>query len=191
MKLYLAALLPVALLAGCAFHSHPCPVPVPPAPRPVVAMPQPEPAPVVEVAPPAPTPQPEVAPQPAPTPAPVVDESVAFNRDVQDVYFDFDKATIRLDAQTTLTATIAFLRAHPNVTFSIISSCDVRGTSAYNVKLGQRRVDAVHAVLATAGVDGQRTVGATTVGKTTTYCTASTAACYQLNRRVHFVFVGQ
>ena len=118
-----------------------------------------------------------------------------------DIYFDYDKADIRADQQPTLQSNITFLQNHPTVTFKITSSTDVRGTNAYNVKLGQRRVDAVHAALSAAGVDGPR-MTAGTIGKTSMYCSQPvqnvrgkseahlTDTCYQLNRRVHFVFVG-
>ena len=110
---------------------------------------------------------------------------------MKDVFFSFDKSDIRPDQVPALEADVQFLREHPTVTFSIVSSCDVQGSDAYNVALGQRRVSTVHAYLAQAGVDGDRMVSATTLGKTSAYCPQAAKSCYQLNRRVHFVYVGK
>ena len=176
----LVAVLPLFLLAGCALHkSHPCVV------TPVPAIVKATPAPVVETPAPA-----VVTPAPAPvivaaTPVPApVDYAALFKANVKDIYFDFDKSAIRADQKATLAANVAFLKANPNVLFSLVSSCDVVGTDKYNDGLGQLRVEKVAAALAAAGIDASR-FNASTLGKTNSY-----GKDHQSNRRVHFAFSG-
>lgn len=179
----LVTLMSAVLLTGCA-TTKPCKVTPPPAPaiKPAVVAPV--------VATPAPAP---VVAAPAPVPVvtasaePVRDYKAEFAANVKDIFFDFDKSTIRADQQATLDADIAFLKANPSILFDIVSSCDVVGSDKYNNSLGQRRVDRVSVLLIGAGISDTRFIGST-LGKTSSYCTAP--KCQELNRRVHFTYSG-
>jgi peptidoglycan-associated lipoprotein len=72
------------------------------------------------------------------------------------VYFDFDKADIRADAQPILTGQSAWLRRYPQVRVRIEGNCDERGTREYNFALGARRAESVRDFLIAHGVDGAR-----------------------------------
>lgn len=181
MKKLIAVLPLVVLLAGCALHrSHPCVV----TPAPAIAKAEPAVAPAVVPAPVAQTPAPVEAVAPAPVAAPPVNYSALFAANVKDIFFDFDKSAIRADQKATLAANVAFLKANPNILFSLVSSCDVVGTDKYNDGLGQLRVEKVAAALAAAGIDASR-FNASTLGKTNSY-----GKDHQSNRRVHFAFSG-
>lgn len=177
------AFLSAVFLTGCATRNvRPCPVPPAPAlkPTPVAAAP----APVVETPVAAPV---AVVATPAPAPAPAPDYAAMFKSNVNDVYFDFDKSNLRSDAQTTLAADITFLKANPNILFSLTGSCDVVGSDAYNDELAGRRLSSVTHALTLAGIGYDRFT-ASSLGKTSSYCSAK--SCQQLNRRVHFAFSG-
>ena len=124
---------------------------------------------------------------PAPPPAkvePSIDELWA--KGVQDAYFDTDKADIRSDARQALTATAEFFKAHPSVKATIEGHCDERGSTEYNLGLGDRRAAAVKQYLVSLGVSaGQLTT--VSFGKEKPVCQEHGEPCWQQNRRGHFV----
>jgi peptidoglycan-associated lipoprotein len=124
-------------------------------------------------------------PPPAPVaPAPTIEE--LFNKEVQDAYFDLDKADIRDDARQALTATAQFLRDHPEVKVVIEGHCDERGSTEYNLVLGDRRAAAVKQFLVSAGISADR-MSTVSYGKEKPFCTEHDETCWQQNRRGHFV----
>jgi peptidoglycan-associated lipoprotein len=138
----LAAIAALALLAACASHPKP-PPPAPPIPPPH-AMPAPGPE----------TGAPRGGPV-AEGPLPGTQQDFVIN--VGDrVYFDFDHAEIRADAQPVLSNQAAWLQRYPSVMVRIEGNCDERGTREYNFALGARRADAVRSFLMDHGVNGGR-----------------------------------
>ena len=109
-----------------------------------------------------------------------------FLREVQDAYFDYDKADIRPDARTALSKTADFLKAHPSIKATIEGHCDERGSTEYNLGLGVRRANAVKQYVVSLGVAADR-LNTTSFGKEKPFCTESNEACWQQNRRGHFV----
>ena len=85
------------------------------------------------------TPQPAVAPPPTPSPT----EEDLFGRSVKDIYFDYDKSDIRADQQAAMQADAQFLNQHSNVSFTIEGHCDERGSTEYNLALGDQRASSV------------------------------------------------
>jgi peptidoglycan-associated lipoprotein len=127
------------------------------------------------------------APAPAPTPAPAgpsIDE--LFLKEVRDAYFDLDKADIRPDARVALAKTAEFLKNNPQVKVTIEGHCDERGSTEYNLGLGDRRATAVKQYLVSLGISGDR-MSTVSYGKEKPFCMESTEACWQQNRRGHFV----
>jgi len=121
-------------------------------------------------------------PPPAPAPAPVRD----FNQEVRDAYFDTDKADIRPDARDALAKTADFLKSEPSIKVTIEGHCDERGSTEYNLGLGDRRAAAVKAYLFSLGVSaGQLTT--VSFGKEKPFCMEHGEPCWQQNRRGHFV----
>jgi peptidoglycan-associated lipoprotein len=124
---------------------------------------------------------------PAPPPAaPKESFDELFLKEVRDAFFDYDSANIRSDAQQALQADAAFLKAYPNAHITIEGYCDDRGSTEYNLALGQRRANAVKEYLVSLGVNPAN-LSTTSWGKEKQFCTQDNESCWQQNRRGHFV----
>ncbi len=108
-----------------------------------------------------------------------------FKAGVQDAFFDYDTYDIRNDAQAVLVRDASFLVAHPEVKVVIGGYCDERGSSEYNLALGQNRADAAKNALVNAGVAASR-IRVVSYGKEKPFCSESTEECWQQNRRAGF-----
>jgi peptidoglycan-associated lipoprotein len=111
-----------------------------------------------------------------------------FHRLVKDAYFDFNKADIRPDARTALGETAQYLRTYPTERVTVEGHCDERGSTEYNLALGDRRASAVKQYLVSLGISADR-INTVSFGKEKPFCMQSTEDCYQQNRRGHFVRV--
>jgi peptidoglycan-associated lipoprotein len=109
-----------------------------------------------------------------------------FDRSVKDAYFDYDKADVRPDARDALTQTAQFLRSYPQMKVVIEGHCDERGSTEYNLALGDRRAAAAKQFLTSLGISADR-METVSYGKERPFCTASTDECYMQNRRAHIV----
>jgi peptidoglycan-associated lipoprotein len=123
-------------------------------------------------------------PPPPPPPQPSLDE--LFMKEVRDAYFDYDKADIRADAKDALGKTAEFLRNYPQVRVTIEGHCDERGSTEYNLALGDRRASSVKQYLVSLGISADR-LNTVSYGKEKPFCTTSDEECWQQNRRGHFV----
>lgn len=137
----------------------------------------------VSVTAPPPTP----TPTPRPTPPPITDEQL-FAQNVQDIYFDYDKADIRADAQATMAHNAEFLKAHPGWKVQIEGNCDERGSTEYNLALGERRADSARQALIRAGIGGDA-LKTISYGKEKPVCSEANEDCWQKNRHDHFVLI--
>src|SRR4029077_7660024 len=127
------------------------------------------------------------APPPPPPPQPTGPTDIElFMKEVRDAYFDFNKADIRADAREALGKTADFLRAHPQMKATIEGHCDERGSTEYNLVLGDRRAAAVKNYLVQLGISADR-LNTVSYGKEKPFCTQSNEECWQTNRRGHFV----
>jgi len=109
-----------------------------------------------------------------------------FNREVQDAYFDLDRADIRGDAREALMKTAQFLRSYPQLKVAVEGHCDERGSTEYNLALGDRRAQAAKDFLVSLGIPADR-MQTVSYGKEKPFCTEHTEACWTQNRRAHFV----
>jgi peptidoglycan-associated lipoprotein len=125
-------------------------------------------------------------PPPAPPAPPAVSEETLFEQNIKDAFFDFNKSDIRPDAQQALTADGNFLEAHPSINFVIEGHCDERGSEEYNLGLGDRRATSAKNFLVNLGVSASR-ITTISYGKDRPFCTEHNEACWQKNRRAHFV----
>lgn len=125
-------------------------------------------------------------PPPPPPPAPSMTDEQLFAQNVKDVYFDYDKSDVRGDQQSAVQADAAFLQQHPSMSVTIEGHCDERGSTEYNLALGDNRASAVKNALVAAGVAADR-VKTVSFGKEKPFCTESNESCWQQNRRGHFV----
>ncbi len=105
---------------------------------------------------------------------------------VFDAFFDYDKADLRPDARTALSKTAEFLKSNPGIKVTVEGHCDERGSTEYNLGLGVRRANAVTQYLVSLGIGADR-LNSTSFGKEKPFCTESNEACWQQNRRGHFV----
>jgi peptidoglycan-associated lipoprotein len=182
-------LLVVAMLAGCASRKIvttvedqsyvPGPAPQAHAPVAEAKVSPPIPPPVVKEArvaeqPIAPVP-PSRPPMPQARPIP----------ELSDIFFDFDRFVIRTDAQSVLEADAGVLKSQSGEKFLLEGHCDERGTSAYNLVLGERRAQAAAQYLRDLGVPSSQ-IQITSYGKERPFCTEHSEACWQSNRRAHF-----
>ena len=130
-----------------------------------------------------------VAPPAAATtaPPPSATEEDLFGQTVKDVYFDYDKSDLRPDQQTAIQSDAQFLNQHSNINFTVEGHCDSRGSTEYNLALGDQRASSVKSALVSAGVSANR-VKIISYGKEKPFCTESNEACWQQNRRGHLVY---
>jgi len=112
--------------------------------------------------------------------------SELFEQNVKDVFYDFNKSDIRDDGREALTKDAEFLRSYPQVRVSIEGDCDERGSTEYNLGLGERRAQAAKNYLISLGITADR-MDTVSWGKERPFCTEHTEECWQQNRRAHFV----
>jgi peptidoglycan-associated lipoprotein len=108
-----------------------------------------------------------------------------FKANVQDIFFDYDSYDVRSDAQATLSHDASYLASHSNIKIVIGGYCDERGSDEYNLALGQNRANSAKSALVTAGVAADR-IRVISYGKEKPFCSESTEACWQQNRRAGF-----
>lgn len=161
-------------------------VPEPPAP-PIAKAPPP---PVEEARAPeppkaeqAPAPEAKLEQPPAAAPAPAPAPPVA---ELTDVFFDFDRYTIRNDGQAALEADFRMIKGMNGGKLVIEGHCDERGTVEYNLVLGERRAQAVRRYLEDLGIPGSQ-LQIVSYGKERPFCTDHNNDCWQKNRRAHLV----
>ncbi len=116
-----------------------------------------------------------------------VSEEEIFGQGMKDAFFDYDKSDIRADQQSAIQADIAFLTQHPNIHFVVEGHCDERGSTEYNLALGDSRAGSVQSALVQGGVSASN-IKTISYGKEKPFCTESNEACWQQNRRGHFVY---
>jgi len=128
------------------------------------------------------------APAPQPTPqAAQPGEAELFAQSVKDIFFAYDSYELPADVQAIITKDAAFFRSHPSIKFTIEGHCDERGSTDYNLALGDNRANAARNALVKAGVSADQ-IKVISYGKEKPFCTQSNEECWQLNRRDHFVY---
>ena len=126
--------------------------------------------------------------QPPTEPPPAANASLdeLFLKEMQDAYFDLDKADIRPDARAALQKSADFLRNYPQIKVVVEGHCDERGSTEYNLALGDRRAAAVKQYMVSLGIGADR-FSTVSYGKEKPFCMESNESCWQQNRRGHFV----
>ncbi|MDZ3824289.1 MAG: peptidoglycan-associated lipoprotein Pal [Pseudoxanthomonas sp.] len=103
------------------------------------------------------------------------------------VYFDFDQANVRSEAQEILSCHARYLSNRSMARVTLEGHADERGSREYNLGLGERRGNAARDALTVAGASsGQLTV--VSYGEERPTCTMSDESCWQQNRRVEIVY---
>lgn len=139
-----------------------------------------DPEPVEEAPPPPPPAVEEVEEEPVEE-VPVVKMPV-----LNDVFFDYDKATLSDESKRILADNATQLKEATEVTITIEGHCDERGTVAYNLALGERRANAAKDYLVSLGVTAGQ-VKTISYGKERPFDAGHTEAAWAKNRRAHFL----
>jgi peptidoglycan-associated lipoprotein len=105
---------------------------------------------------------------------------------LRDVYFGYDSWTISDEGRQVLSRNAEWLRSHPAVRLKVEGHCDERGSSTYNFVLAEKRAKVVLNYLSDLGIKRERLV-AVSYGKERPFCNDRSEACFQQNRRGHFV----
>jgi OmpA-OmpF porin, OOP family len=114
--------------------------------------------------------------------------------EVHNVYYDYDKATLRPESVASLDTLVNFMKDNPSLSVEIYSFTDGKGDDPYNVKLSQDRANSVMEYLKTNGVSAGR-MTAKALGKNMPAAPNKTAEGKdnpegrQLNRRTQFLIV--
>ncbi|MEN6475738.1 MAG: peptidoglycan-associated lipoprotein Pal [Syntrophaceae bacterium] len=106
-----------------------------------------------------------------------------------DVYFDFDQYTLTPEARKNISRKASFLKVHPELTVQVEGHCDERGTTEYNLALGERRAAAVRDHLRLLGVDMAR-ISIISYGKERPAVQGHNEEAWAKNRRAHFDVTG-
>ncbi len=125
-------------------------------------------------------------PEPAAPPSNAGDAQL-FQQSIKDVFFDYDSYDVTGNYTQVLQQDARFLQQHPNMSFTIEGHCDERGSTEYNLALGDNRAVAVKNALVSMGVAASR-IKTISYGKEKPFCSESNEACWQQNRRAHFVY---
>jgi peptidoglycan-associated lipoprotein len=105
---------------------------------------------------------------------------------LRDVFFAYDSWMITEEGRQVLTRDAEWLRAHGLAQMKVEGHCDERGSSAYNLVLGEKRAKAVRNYLMELGVKGNR-LTIVSYGKERPFCHDRSESCYQQNRRGHLL----
>jgi len=104
----------------------------------------------------------------------------------EDVFFEFDKATLTPEARETLTKNGQWLRINSDIAITIEGHCDERGTNGYNLALGDRRAESVKTFLVDLGIDRTR-LTTISYGEERPLDRGHGENAWARNRRAHFL----
>lgn len=133
--------------------------------------------------PPAPPPPEEIVPSDAIT-SPDTDGDMSIAE--RTVYFGFDDHSLDAQAQANLDAVAQYMKDNSGVQVKLEGHCDERGSTEYNLALGQRRAQAVKDYLMQLDIDGNR-LPTISYGEENPAVEGSNEAAWSQNRRVEFI----
>jgi peptidoglycan-associated lipoprotein len=107
-----------------------------------------------------------------------------------DVYFDYDESNLSDDTRDKLSRNAGLLKSQAQFSVTIEGHADSRGTSEYNLALGERRANAVRDYLTSLGIAATR-LRTISYGKERPVCTEEVESCWSQNRRAHMVITGR
>jgi peptidoglycan-associated lipoprotein len=135
----------------------------------------------------------------APPPRPPTEEEIFARKSLDelnaehpldDAFFDFNKSDVRGDAQPSLQKDADWMKKWSSTQVTIEGHCDERGSAGYNLALGSRRAQSVKDYLVSLGVPASR-ITVVSKGKEQPFCTEKNEACWQQNRRGHFIITAK
>ncbi len=102
-------------------------------------------------------------------------------------FFDFDKSVVKEEDKPVVQAHGQYLKEHADRTVEVQGNCDERGSSEYNLALGQRRADAVKKMLVVSGA-GAKQVTTVSFGEEKPRATGHNEAAWSQNRRADIAY---
>jgi peptidoglycan-associated lipoprotein len=103
---------------------------------------------------------------------------------LRDVYFAYDSFAISDEGRQALARNADWIKSNPNAQLKVEGHCDERGTSAYNLVLGEKRAKAARNYLVELGV-APKQLSVVSYGKERPICADHAESCYSQNRRAH------
>ena len=106
--------------------------------------------------------------------------------DLSTIYFDYDKAVIRLDQRANLQSDAEAIQAQSDLgVITLQGNCDERGSEEYNLALGERRASSVKRYLVDLGVPSSR-LRTVSFGESKPAVPGHDESAWKWNRRVDF-----
>lgn len=151
--------IPIVLLIGCkSCKKEPAPPPIVEPPPPVTE----------QVKPPAPEPVAQMA------------------KNFERVFFEFESAALNAEGKAALDENASIMQAYPDIKLEVQGHADERGTTEFNLALGQKRADAVVQYMLARGISSSR-VKSVSYGEERPLDNQSTERAYAQNRRAEFI----
>jgi peptidoglycan-associated lipoprotein len=104
------------------------------------------------------------------------------------IYFDYDRSELKPEARAVLTKKAAWLRENSGYSIKIEGHCDERGSTEYNLALGERRADAAAKFLSALGVSSSR-ISTVSMGEENPVDSRSNETAWAKNRRDEFILI--
>lgn len=111
------------------------------------------------------------------------------NFSLQDILFEYDSSALSQQNRNSLSAIADWMSEHGDVGLSIEGHADERGTSEYNLALGEKRASAAKKYLVALGIEGSR-LSTISYGEEMPIDDGQSEAAWSKNRRVHFEIQG-
>lgn len=105
---------------------------------------------------------------------------------LQRIHFDFDKSNIKSEYEPVLKGNATWLQNNAKTNVTIEGHCDERGSTEYNIALGDRRANSAKSYMKNLGVTESR-MNTVSYGEERPLCTEHNEGCWWQNRRDEFV----
>lgn len=102
--------------------------------------------------------------------------------DLGTIYFEYDSASLKDATLSVLKSNAEYLKAHRDLDVLVAGHCDERGTTEYNLSLGQKRAKEVREYYIRLGVSG-KSIATISYGEEKPSCAEATEDCWLTNRR--------
>ena len=136
---------------------------------------------------------------PTPQPVPPTEEEVFRSKTLEqlnaekpltDAFFGLDSTELNDAARTALQKNVEWMKRWATTKVMVEGHADSRGTNEYNLALGERRADAVRDYIVSLGLATDR-VTIVSKGEEQPFCPEDNEACWQQNRRGHFIITAK
>lgn len=110
---------------------------------------------------------------------------------LEDIFFGFDSSALKPGITKILDQNVININSNLSALHAVVVEgyCDIRGTEEYNLTLGQKRADSVKSYLVSSGINADK-IQAVSRGETEKWATGTSDDSYGLNRRAHFIAIG-